>query len=145
MIYLKTLLFAASLFSALVGFAQDLSKHQWENRLILLITDDENNSTFQAQLAEFRKDLTGLDERKLIIYQVMPGAYRTGLDGNNKKTSARLYQDYKKTDSGFEVILLGLDGGIKLQQNKLLPLEKLYATIEAMPMRLREMERKKQQ
>lgn len=141
---IKPLLFVVALFSALSGSAQDLSKHKWENRLILILTDDENNSAFQSQIAEFRKDLTGLKERKLIIYQVMPGEYKTGLDGENKKKSGRLYNDYRKTDAGFEVVLLGLDGGVKLQQNELLPLEKLYATIDVMPMRRREMERKKQ-
>jgi hypothetical protein len=142
---LKPLLLVPVLFSVLAGSAQDLSKHKWENRLILILTTDENNSAFQSQLAEFRKDLTGLKERKLIIYQVMPGEYKIGLDGTNKKKSGRLYNDYKKTDSGFEVILLGLDGGIKLQQNELLNLEKLYATIDVMPMRRRELERKNQQ
>ena len=143
--YMKILLFAVTLFTTLFSSAQDLSKHKWENRLILLLTDDENNSTFKSQVAEFRKDLTGLNERKLIIYQVMPGEYKTGLNGDNKKKSARLYNEYKKTDAGFEVILLGLDGGIKLQQNELLQLEKLYATIDVMPMRRREIEIKKPQ
>ena len=145
MILLKQLLFAISLLSALMISAQDLSKHRWENRLVLLLTDDEKNSTFQFQLAEFRKELNGLNERRLIIYQVMPEEFKTGLNGANKIKSDRLYKDYKKSDSGFEVVLLGLDGGIKLQQDELLPLEKLYAIIDAMPMRRREIERSKQQ
>jgi len=142
--HLKQLMFAVTLFSASLGSGQDLSKHRWENRLILVITDDENNSVFQSQVAEFRKDLTGLIERKIIIYQVMPGEYKTGLNGGSKRKSARLYNDYKKSDAGFEVILTGLDGGIKLQQNELLPLEDLYAIIDVMPMRRREIQRKKQ-
>ena len=145
MIYFKQIMFAVSMLGALMGSAQDLSKYRWENRLILLLTEDENNSTFQSQLAVFRKDLTGLNERRLIIYQVMPGEFKTGLNGDNKIKSDRLYNDYKKTDSGFEVILLGLDGGIKLQQDELLQLERLYAIIDAMPMRRREIERNRQQ
>ena len=145
MIHFKQIVFAISMFGALMGSAQDLSKHRWENRLILLLTEDENNSTFQSQLAEFRKDLTGLNERRLIIYQVMPGEFKTGLNGDDKIKSDRLYNDYKKTDSGFEVVLLGLDGGIKLQQGELLQLERLYAIIDAMPMRRREIEGGKQQ
>jgi hypothetical protein len=145
MTYLKSLLFAVPLFGALLGSAQDLSKHRWENRLVLFITDDENNSTFQSQVAEFMKDLTGLNERKIIIYQVMPEEYKTGLNGNKKIKSTRLYNDYKKTDAGFEVVLLGLDGRIKLQRSELLPLEDLYAIIDAMPMRRREIERREQQ
>jgi len=142
--FIKISLLLVSVFIVSLSFAQDLSKHQWENRLILLITDDESNSTFQSQLAELRKDLTGLNERKLILYQVMPEAYRTGLDDGDIKESAHLYQGYKKTDSRFEVVLVGLDGGIKLRKNEILLLEELYAIIDAMPMRLREMERKKQ-
>ncbi len=142
---MKTLLLAVTLFTVLFGSAQDLSKHKWENRLILILTDDENNSTFQSQLEEFSKDLNGLKERKLIIYQIFPGEYKTGLNGDNKKKSSRLYNEYKKTNAGFEVVLLGLDGGVKLRQNELLPLEKLYATIDVMPMRRNEIERKKQQ
>lgn len=145
MTHLKQLMFAVSLFNVLVVSGQDLSKHRWQNRLILLLTDDENNSTFQPQLAEFRKDFTGLNERKLIIYQVMPEEFKTGLNAGNKIKSDRLFNDYKKTNSGFEVILLGLDGGIKLRQDELLSLEKLYAIIDAMPMRRREIERSKQQ
>lgn len=74
----------------------------------------------------------------------MPEEYKTGLDGENKKKSGRLYKEYKKTDAGFEVILLGLDGGVKLRQNELLQLEKLYGTIDVMPMRRQEIKRKKQ-
>ena len=145
MTHLKQLMFAVSLFNALVVSGQDLSKHRWENRLVLLLTDNENNPTFQSQLAEFRKDFNGLNERRLIIYQVMPEEFKTGLNIGNKIKSDRLYNDYKKTDSGFEVILLGLDGRIKLRQDELLSLEKLYAIIDAMPMRHREIERSKQQ
>ena len=75
----------------------------------------------------------------------MPGEFKTGLNGDDKIKSDRLYNDYKKTDSGFEVVLLGLDGGIKLQQGELLQLERLYAIIDAMPMRRREIEGGKQQ
>lgn len=142
---LKPLFFVVALFSVFSGSAQDLSKHQWKDRLILILTDNEDNPDFQSQLAEFRKDLTGLKERKIIIYQVMPEAYKTGLNGENNIKSGRLYNEYKKTDAGFEVILLGLDGGVKLRQNELLPLEKLFATIDVMPMRRQEIERKKQQ
>ncbi len=143
--YLKTLFFVMTLFTALLGSAQDLSKHRWENRLILLISDDENNPTLKAQIAEFTKDLTGLEERKLIIYQVMPEEYKIILNGDTTKQSSKLYKTYKKTEKGFEVLLLGLDGGIKHRQSELLPLEKLYAIIDAMPMRRSEMKREKRQ
>ncbi|MFP4289949.1 MAG: DUF4174 domain-containing protein [Bacteroidales bacterium] len=141
---LKILFFTMTLFSTLLASSQDLSKHKWENRLILLITNDENNTTFQSQISEFKKDRDGLEERKLIIYQVTPETYKTGLNGGAPQKSSQLYNKYKKGSAVFEVILLGLDGGIKLRQNELLTKEKLYGIIDAMPMRRREMERNKQ-
>jgi len=141
---LKILIFTLALFSTLLGSSQDLSKHKWENRLILLITNDENNPTFQSQISEFKKDRDGLEERKLIIYQGLPETYKTGLNGNTYKKSSQLYNKYKETGTGFEVLLLGLDGEIKLRQNELLTKEKLYGIIDAMPMRRREIERNKQ-
>ncbi len=143
--YIKIVLTGITLFSTILGSAQRLSKHQWENRLVIVLTEDANNSIFKNQLAEFKKDLDGLNERKLVIYQATPSAYKTGLKGNKWEKSVQLYNKYKKTDAAFEVVLLGLDGGVKLQQSKLLSNKKLFATIDVMPMRRREIERKKRQ
>ena len=38
-------------------------------------------------------------------------------------------------DTAFEVILIGLDGGEKLRQTKVLETDKLFAIIDGMPMR----------
>ena len=40
---------------------------------------------------------------------------------------------------GFEVLLVGKDGGVKLRQETPLSVDDLFATIDAMPMRQREM------
>ena len=42
----------------------------------------------------------------------------------------------------FEVILIGLDGGIKLQQTEVLKKEALFNIVDAMPMRRNELNRK---
>ena len=39
----------------------------------------------------------------------------------------------------FEVVLIGLDGGIKLRQTKLVSLDKLFTLIDGMPMRRNEL------
>ena len=49
--------------------AQQLQKHRWQNRL-LIIVDNTNNSTKRLeQLAIFKKDKEGVKERKLLLYQ----------------------------------------------------------------------------
>ncbi|WP_010227714.1 DUF4174 domain-containing protein [Gillisia marina] len=58
--------------------SQDLSKHHWENRLILLLTDDLKDENFTSQLAELETGLKGLEERKVIVYQVFQHKMKMG-------------------------------------------------------------------
>lgn len=130
-----------SLSSSLV--AQDLSKHNWQNRLIVILTNDEQNEIYKNQVAAFKDEKEGFVERKLVVYHATPSEYKTGFDNPNWKKSTVLYERFKKSDSDFEVLLLGLDGGVKLRQSSLLTVQKLYSTIDVMPMRRQEIESKK--
>jgi len=123
--------------------AQDLFKHQWKDRLVLIIAEDENNKTFKQQLTELQKHPQGLNERKLVIYQILPEKYTTGIEEENWKISSDLYSTYKALKSDFRVILIGLDGGEKLKQTEVLSAEKLFNTIDSMPMRQSEIRRNK--
>jgi hypothetical protein len=54
-------------------------------------------------------------------------------------TSADFYQTYGVERDEFVVILIGKDGGEKLRKTgEILPTDLLFATIDAMPMRQRE-------
>lgn len=123
--------------------AQDLSKHQWKDRLVLIITEEENEK-FERQLTELQKHQHGLKERKLLIYQILPEKYTTGFEEEEDwKNSSELFQKYKAEKSGFRIILIGLDGGEKLDQTEILSIEKLFNTIDSMPMRQAEMRKNK--
>ena len=125
------------------SFSQDISSHLWKNRLLLLLTDSANNKVYDDQLAALRTNSEGLIERKLIIYKITPDKYNIGLDENNWIVSSKLYNDFKKdNNSEFEVILIGLDGGIKARKSEFMSIKELFGRIDSMPMRLRELERK---
>jgi len=126
--------------------AQNLSTHQWENRIILILVNDTTPPELQAQLTEFRTHSAGMTERKLVVYQIQPNQFQRGLNAENKWISSnKLYKKYKSDDTPFEVILIGLDGGIKLTQHELLTCKKLFAIIDGMPMRRREMRDKRRE
>ena len=118
--------------------AQDLSKHQWKDRLVLIIAE-EKTEKFQQQLTELQKHQQVLKERKLVVYQILPEKYSTGFQEENWKSSTELYGKYKVKNSDFRVMLIGLDGGEKLEQTEVLSIEKLFNTIDSMPMRQAEM------
>jgi hypothetical protein len=143
--YLLVLTFL-TLFGALN--AQPLSSHQWKNRVLLVLAPDLESEAYFQQLAAWRKDPEGLLERKLIIYHVLPNqfALETPSDGEispDWKTADFLYQKYATAENPFQVLLIGLDGTVKLQQNHLLSLEQLFSMIDGMPMRRRELKDEK--
>ena len=124
--------------------SQDLSSHQWKDRLILIIAADTNVELYQKQIIELLKDEEGLTERRVKIYNVTPNKYSLGLKERVFIQSNILYQEFKEYDSDFEVVLIGLDGEIKLRKKELLTINELFVRIDGMPMRRQEiMEKEK--
>lgn len=121
--------------------AQDLSSHQWKDRLILILTEDTANETYQQQLDELYSDQQGLEDRKLVIYTILPDKFKRDDEaGQGWIQSGELYSKYKESDDSFEILLIGLDGGVKLRQDQFLSNKKLFDRIDQMPMRRRELE-----
>jgi hypothetical protein len=115
---------------------KDLSKHHWENRLILLLTDDLEDENFTNQLKELESGLKDLEERKVLVYQVFQHKMKLGLDKDANWTAAtNMYKKYNKKDSPFELYLIGLDGKIKLEDHTCISIDKILDLIDSMPMR----------
>jgi len=126
---------------------QDLQKHQWENRILLLIMRNDDSKEYLAQMDEFSGFTKELEDRKLLIYQVLPLKYRTvnypiNTDQNQWISSSELYTTYTGKENKFKVILIGLDGGIKLEKSGVLTSAELFKTIDSMSMRRAEMKNK---
>ncbi len=118
-------------------------KHQWKNRVLLVMSNEINTESFQEQIEELTSNLTALNERKLIVYQINRDSVRQGLDKQSLWiVNKKWYNEYANEQKSFEIVLFGLDGSKKLYYEELLPLEKLLATIDAMPMRQSEMRQK---
>ncbi|WP_179008898.1 DUF4174 domain-containing protein [Winogradskyella forsetii] len=127
---------------------QNLDSHKWENRLILIISKTQESEVYKSQIEEFETSYKGFAERRLIIYLILPNQYKSvdyqnDKSDNNWTTSSKLFKRYADDQSDFKVILIGLDGSIKLQQNDLLTTDKLFETIDAMPMRRSEIKNRK--
>lgn len=116
--------------------SQDLSKHHWENRLILLLTEDLKDENFTSQLKELENGIKGLEERKVLVYSVFEHKMKMGLAKDADWTAAtNLYKKFDTNDSPFEIYLIGLDGKIKLQDTNCVSINKILDLIDAMPMR----------
>ncbi|MGM0391912.1 MAG: DUF4174 domain-containing protein [Bacteroidota bacterium] len=125
--------------------AQDLSVHRWENRLLILLSEDTEDMVYKKQLEELSNCLKGIEDRKLIVYQSTKDKFRKGLETAGEwKNSPDIYKKYNGNKPGFQVLLIGLDGGIKIDQSELISCEKLFGTIDSMPMRKAEMRKNKE-
>ncbi|MBC8769333.1 DUF4174 domain-containing protein [Arenibacter sp. BSSL-BM3] len=127
--------------------SQDLKEHQWENRVVLIVSQNEDSMEFQHQIAEFNRLPKELMTRKMLIYEVLPGRYRimnNQIKGKENEwiTSTTLFDKFANKEEDFKVVLIGLDGGIKLEKTEVLTTTELFGTIDAMPMRRAEMKNK---
>ena len=117
---------------------QNLQKHVWEDRILIIESENAQNELYQQQIRALKNDAKGLKERKLVIYSYFNDGYTRGFSQVIKS-----YQTTKKRKdkNDFSITLIGLDGGIKLRQNSILTKEKLFAIIDGMPLRRRELKK----
>lgn len=123
----------------IISSAQDFKEHRWVHRILIIITDDKHASVVEDQIRALKEHLSGLDERKLMVYQTTPEEFKKGLDSNEWQSSKQLYQKYKRFEKPFETVLIGLDGQVKRREPGIFPPEELFAIIDSMPMRRAEL------
>jgi uncharacterized protein YktB (UPF0637 family) len=116
--------------------------HKWEDRVLLLIAKDES-SEIKEQIAKLLEKKQELLDRRLIIYTILEDRYRQIYSDHSEWVkNEELYKTYNPTNEAFKIILIGLDGSIKLNQNHSLTLERLFTIIDGMPMRKEEIKNK---
>ncbi|WP_166435190.1 DUF4174 domain-containing protein [Christiangramia sabulilitoris] len=119
--------------------SQSLAEYQWKNRLLIIFSETENTREFVGQLREFEATGKELQERKLVIIHALPNKFRSLIPNETGWQDFGLYYEMKKSKEDFEIILIGLDGGVKLRQSEILGTDKLFGLIDSMPMRRAEM------
>lgn len=132
---LQQSLFVLVLFSTMITWSQKVSSYRWSNRVLMVLSENPGSAQVKLQMSLFADQSEALDERKLIILQVFPDYYLKGSDNFIRRNDSQLYFDYKTTETPFEVVLIGLDGGLKFQKKEVVFPADLYAVIDAMPMR----------
>ncbi|EDP94293.1 DUF4174 domain-containing protein [Kordia algicida OT-1] len=145
---MRITLFIISIIYCLNINAQDLKKHRWEHRILIVKMPSVNSKEAQAQLKEINMSQEGMIERKLVLYTIIEDDFifmnYENCQLNNKGKVSKKIKKILNSKDDFEILLIGLDGGIKLQQNTVLTKKALFNKIDAMPMRSNELRRKQQ-
>lgn len=116
---------APELFRTLPQDAPDLSDLRWEKRPVLLFAPSRDDPAYTRQMALFESARDALAERDIVV-----------LSDTDPKAPSKLRQGFQP--GGFKLVLIGKDGGIKLEENGILTPQQLFAVIDSMPMRRRE-------
>ena len=137
---MKFLLLVLAIFTAKYIIIQDLDDYRWKNRIVLLFSPALGNSMFDQQVEELKKDPDGVMERDLIIFVIKQDQVLDLVHDRSTPLSAgKLREKYLREGNRFQYVLIGKDGGIKLEKTEFVPNSYLYSVIDAMPMRRQEM------
>ena len=125
-----------------MAFSQNINipgSYHWQNRIVLIFAAGDD-PMLEKQLELFEENQGGMDERDLVVFRILHDqVIQTIGDKYDEKSARKLRGQYNVAEGDFSVILIGKDGSKKLQQQEVLGVDKLFATIDAMPMRRREM------
>ncbi|MBK1669078.1 hypothetical protein CKO28_13650 [Rhodovibrio sodomensis] len=117
-----------------------MQRFQWQNRPLLIFAPAAGGPALRRQLEIAATHAEGWRDRDMVTI-VVAGDRPVTVDGTRAKdlANAALRQRYDVPEDRFAAILVGKDGTQKLRRDGLIPASKLFQTIDAMPMRRREM------
>ena len=123
----------------MVYAAGPLDAHRRQNRLIVIFADQDTEKAMERQHQMLLASRRGLRDRHLVIVTVDQDVVT--FDGliSQSVRGRELRDVLNVAATGFSILLIGKDGGVKMRSREPATLESLFALIDAMPMRQREM------
>ncbi|WP_438344999.1 DUF4174 domain-containing protein [Methylorubrum populi] len=132
----KTAALAAAMLAAggPAGAAGDdpLAGYRWKSRVLVLAAGDAGDARLAAQRQALASARTGASERDLVTVEAV---------GKGAEAAA-LRRHLGLPNDAFRAVLVGKDGGAKITSEEPIPPQRLFSTIEAMPMRQDEAKRR---
>ncbi len=119
-----------------------LGNYQWENRLLVVSSPAPDEPNFAGQLQQVAATGREFGERDLVLISLATDG--TSLAGERKLDPTQVEEIRAALGidaEAFAVLLVGKDGTVKLSKNTIVPMDDIYALIDKMPMRQREIRR----
>ncbi|WP_345815134.1 DUF4174 domain-containing protein [Paraburkholderia sp. PREW-6R] len=116
------------------GAATSISQLTWHQRVLVVFADAAGSAPLAAQRDILAHAPDAMAERDLVLVEVVGDSVKGASD-----SAAALRHRYGVKADAFRALLIGKDGGVKLDSPQPIALQKLTTTIDAMPMRQQEM------
>ena len=116
-----------------------LQQYRWRNRVLVVSAPNADDSETLQQLAELAATSDEFADRDMVLVTLLDNA--DSMSDSCKLTSAEVAA--ARTDLGirpgaFVLKLIGKDGSVKLTTSGATSMQEIYALIDSMPMRQRE-------
>lgn len=105
-----------------------LKEHLWKNRVIITFSSSVEEPELLALQKQIDEKTCAFTDRNFVHIDLLQGT----------EEFDEMSQHFAVSNTGFQLLLLGKDGGVKLRSSTAL-LEDIFSLIDTMPMRRREM------
>jgi hypothetical protein len=123
----------------------DLSQYLWKNRLLFIFAPNRSHPRLDALHRALSAQAAQVSDRDLVIFEILEsGPSRVDTAVIDSETARVLRERFNPARVDFKVVLVGKDGGVKLDRSDQTNLKDIFALIDAMPMRREEMRQKSQ-
>ena len=118
----------------------DLTQFQWKNRLLFLFAPDGNNPFFKNLQSGIMAQKSEVEDRDLVVFEVLArDPSRMNTAPIDRQVADSIRDRFAIPQNTFSLILVGKNGNIKLNRQDQTHLADVFALIDAMPMRQKEM------
>ncbi|SDG37655.1 protein of unknown function [Limimonas halophila] len=130
---------AAMMLAALPAQA-GMERFTWANRPLVVLAPDADHPALGEQRAIAEAHAAGFRERDMVVV-TLAGDGPVRVDGEPARDvdPAALRARFGVAHDAFRALLVGKDGTVKLSRGESIAADTLFRTIDAMPMRQREM------
>lgn len=119
--------------------AYDLSQHLWQHRLLFLISDSAADPQLSAQREVIDTLRDEIVDRDLRVFELHTASGNVDGQTLTAEDVAGLRRQLDVRPDDRQLILIGLDGGIKRRGELDTELQAVFGQIDAMPMRRQEL------
>lgn len=130
---------------SVLAYAADVAfsfePYRWEKRVLVVSGPSDDSDAVRQQLRAIEASQDAFDERDMLLVTLVDGDRSTA---GEKRLSADDVGAARAAlairSDGFALRLIGKDGGVKLSSQTPVSMDDVYALIDGMPMRQREMQ-----
>ncbi len=128
-----------------------LDEMRWRNRMLVVASDREDERV-DRQLVAIATHSAGWSDRDLVTIVLLPDRGYVAPDPSgglvdaeivSSEAAASMRRRFGMADDGFQAALVGKDGGVKARYDEVVAPETIFPFIDAMPMRIDEMEQER--